>query len=116
MAQAAGDAEPQWWFLDRDGKEFGPYSSSRMRSWFREGQFPVGDRLLVRLEGWQRHCTVRDVFPDGETFRGRPLEPGEGSRRRRRDDGLGSGRPAELESHFAPDPAAPMPLRVHYPP
>ncbi|CAE7365278.1 unnamed protein product [Symbiodinium pilosum] len=42
----------QWYYVDRTGQEFGPFRTSKMRSWFSQGFFPIGDELLVRLGDW----------------------------------------------------------------
>jgi len=63
----------EWYYLDRSGKEFGPFGVEKMRAWFERGFFPIGSKLLVRTGGWTQHTPVHDIFPDGEPFVGPPI-------------------------------------------
>lgn len=66
-----------WYYLDRSGQEFGPFSSKKMRAWYTAGFFPIGDKLLCRTQHWTRHTPVAELWPSGrEPFVGAPKEPG----------------------------------------
>ncbi|CAE8649657.1 unnamed protein product [Polarella glacialis] len=84
-----GDPESlQWYYVDRTGQEFGPFRTAKMKAWFAQGFFPIGDELLVRLAEWTKHVSVRSLYP-GEIFEGAPMMPssGEGAGRSRRGGG-----------------------------
>ncbi|CAE8622147.1 unnamed protein product, partial [Polarella glacialis] len=84
-----GDPESlQWYYVDRTGQEFGPFRTAKMKAWFAQGFFPIGDELLVRLAEWTKHVSVRSLYP-GEIFEGAPMMPssGEGGGRSRRGGG-----------------------------
>jgi len=66
----------EWLYLDRSGREFGPFLTDKMRAWFSQGFFPIGSKLLVRVVGWPRHVPVHDLYPSGEPFVGPPRGPG----------------------------------------
>ena len=61
---------PAWFYLDREGAEFGPFQSDKMRAWYLYGYFPVA--LRVRLEDWKQHIDVRDLLPFEDPFSGEP--------------------------------------------
>merc|ERR1719446_1152742 len=65
----------EWYYLDRSGKEFGPFRTEKMCAWFAQDFFPIGSRLLVRTGDWTQHAPVHDIFPDGEPFVGPPKLP-----------------------------------------
>jgi hypothetical protein len=64
----------EWYYMDLDdkeGKEFGPYPQSEMRSRYKNGGF--GERVGVKLEEWYHFHPIRDLYPDhGTTFEGTP--------------------------------------------
>jgi len=64
-----------WFYLDRTGKEFGPFTAENMRGWFSRSFFPVGEDLLVRAHEWREHVPVRDLYPNGDPFAGPPCVP-----------------------------------------
>lgn len=70
-----GGEEFQWFYVDRSSQEFGPFGSTTMKKWFQEGLFhPIGADLLVRLQEWKTHATIRDCYPDpAYLFVGPPL-------------------------------------------
>ncbi|CAK0832949.1 unnamed protein product [Prorocentrum cordatum] len=64
---------PEWWYLDRSGQEFGPFRQAKMRTWFSQGFFPIGDELLLRMKDWSRHVPLYELYPEGaEKFAGEP--------------------------------------------
>lgn len=87
----------EWYYLDRNGEEFGPFRTEKMRAWFKKDFFPIGDRLLVRLAEWQDHVAANTLYPDKESlFDGPPrqlnaplpladMHGASGRRRRRRE-------------------------------
>eukprot|EP00434_Breviolum_minutum_P034634 symbB.v1.2.030662.t1/scaffold3479.1/size55865/8 len=68
----------QWYYVDRTGQEFGPFRTTKMRSWFSQGFFPIGDELLVRLGDWpdKSHVPVKILYPEPDSiFVGGPQSP-----------------------------------------
>eukprot|EP00927_Polykrikos_kofoidii_P001010 TRINITY_DN10367_c1_g1_i1.p1 TRINITY_DN10367_c1_g1~~TRINITY_DN10367_c1_g1_i1.p1 ORF type:complete len:850 (-),score=103.75 TRINITY_DN10367_c1_g1_i1:198-2747(-) len=60
---ATSAASLEWHYLDRTGKEFGPFPGEKMRRWFDDGFFRLaGDGLLVRLPGWRTHVTIAELY------------------------------------------------------
>jgi len=75
-AAPSGGENLEWWYLDSTEKEFGPFRGETMREWFKQGFFPIGENLLVRLQGWEHHTQLRNVYPDvNEAFVGPPRDP-----------------------------------------
>eukprot|EP00931_Biecheleriopsis_adriatica_P005754 TRINITY_DN107238_c0_g1_i1.p1 TRINITY_DN107238_c0_g1~~TRINITY_DN107238_c0_g1_i1.p1 ORF type:complete len:444 (-),score=78.00 TRINITY_DN107238_c0_g1_i1:46-1377(-) len=68
----------QWYYIDRTGQEFGPFRTSKMKSWFGQGFFPIGDELLVRLADWpsESHVPVKSLYSRDAIFEGPPVLPG----------------------------------------
>eukprot|EP00930_Biecheleria_cincta_P071534 TRINITY_DN59025_c0_g1_i1.p1 TRINITY_DN59025_c0_g1~~TRINITY_DN59025_c0_g1_i1.p1 ORF type:complete len:430 (-),score=73.79 TRINITY_DN59025_c0_g1_i1:50-1339(-) len=92
----------QWFYVDRTGQEFGPFRTTKMKSWFSQGFFPIGEDLLVRLSDWatESHVPVKLLYPEGSIFVGAPsVRPGMGKAH-------GSRHPLEREQ---PGPAPPRP-------
>lgn len=66
----------KWFYVDRTGQEFGPFRTEKMRVWYSQGFFPIGDELLVRLDEWKKHVPVRTLYPDPcSIFINAPLLP-----------------------------------------
>eukprot|EP00435_Cladocopium_sp_Y103_P059006 s340_g21.t1 len=77
----------QWFYVDRTGQEFGPFRTTKMRSWFSQGFFPIGDELLVRLGEWppESHVPVKILYPEPDSiFVGGPQSPFSAVRQPRR--------------------------------
>jgi len=74
MAGLQGNGDnPDWFYLDSTGQEFGPFTGETMREWFTQGFFPIGEELLVRLPQWKSHVPLRMVYPEvSEAFLGPP--------------------------------------------
>lgn len=73
MAEDDATDGPEWWYLDRSGQEFGPFRQAKMRMWFSQGFFPIGDELLLRMTDWPRHVPLFELYPQGvEKFAGEP--------------------------------------------
>jgi len=64
---------PEWFYLDSTGQEFGPFPSETMRDWFTQGFFPIGEELLVRLPSWKHHLPLRMIYNEiSDAFRSVP--------------------------------------------
>jgi len=105
----------EWYYLDRNGEEFGPFRTEKMQAWFKKDFFPLGDRLLVRLAEWQDHVAANTLYPDKESlFDGPPRQlnaplpladmHGASSRKRRRREAA----PAAGGEHVPPSQAPPL--------
>ena len=53
-----------WFYLDRSGKEFGPYDTNSMQAWYSWGFFPREHELKVRLASWDHHVPIKELYPD----------------------------------------------------
>ena len=75
-----------WLYLDRRGKEFGPFGTEKMSKWVRRGYFGSALDLRVRKASWRKHYPAGELFPgcnkDG-LFRGPGREPKDEVRRSR---------------------------------
>eukprot|EP00746_Dinoflagellata_sp_MGD_P076765 gnl/MRDRNA2_/MRDRNA2_308807_c0_seq1.p1 gnl/MRDRNA2_/MRDRNA2_308807_c0~~gnl/MRDRNA2_/MRDRNA2_308807_c0_seq1.p1 ORF type:complete len:128 (+),score=6.51 gnl/MRDRNA2_/MRDRNA2_308807_c0_seq1:51-386(+) len=58
------DRNPEWYYCDSIGKEYGPLSSPVMRKWLLMGRFPPGPNLLVRLSDWPSFFPLSVLYPD----------------------------------------------------
>eukprot|EP00811_Abedinium_folium_P023071 NODE_3257_length_2065_cov_4.490712.p1 GENE.NODE_3257_length_2065_cov_4.490712~~NODE_3257_length_2065_cov_4.490712.p1 ORF type:complete len:636 (+),score=113.98 NODE_3257_length_2065_cov_4.490712:90-1910(+) len=68
-----------WFYLDSQGHDCGPFPGHMMLQWLQAGQFPVGERLLVRLQDWRGFFPVQELH-DGDLaalmLHGRWRQPG----------------------------------------
>ena len=63
----------KWYYLDYQGKEFGPFLTGQMKFWYNKGCFPHYEELKVRLSSGDHHVPVKKLYPDTENvFEGLP--------------------------------------------
>ena len=64
MSSKQGDVNEEWtWFyLDRKGKEFGPFPTSKMRAWERHNFF--NPKLLVRCDYEEQYVALNTLGDD----------------------------------------------------
>jgi len=55
------DNDPsEWYYLDRNGDEWGPFNTMTMRGWYTQGI--VDADLMMRLKSWTAHRPLRDLL------------------------------------------------------
>mmetsp|Transcript_79006 Transcript_79006/g.256140 ORF Transcript_79006/g.256140 Transcript_79006/m.256140 type:complete len:779 (-) Transcript_79006:16-2352(-) len=65
-----GQCAEEWYYLDIQGREFGPYSNERMQEWWSRGHFPICGDFMVRLSSWKRHVALRHAYDNiSDAFR-----------------------------------------------
>lgn len=86
--ESAATGGLEWFYLDSQGEEFGPFPAETMRHWYLLGYFSEADELLVRLPRWRRHVELSRVFPDeSEAFLGEYSGPSPAEEEEEKEEG-----------------------------
>ena len=51
-----------WFYMERNGKQQGPFSAAKMRSWFQRGCFSA--KTMVRYSEIGAFAQIQELFPD----------------------------------------------------